>query len=99
MTTTATPDIKQDHPESQASPTPGRDPTDTSREDAHSADKPAGRRIGSHPYDDVTQGRKIGSDPYDDVTQGRKIGSHPYDDVTQGRKIGSHPYDDVTQGR
>ena len=85
MTTTVTPDIKQDRPESEASPTPGRDPTDTSREDAHSADKPAGRRIGSHPYDDVTQGRKIGSDPYDDVTQGRKIGSDPFDDVTRAR--------------
>ena len=56
MTTTVTPDIKQDHPESQAWPTLTPDLPDTTRED---------RADGFDP----TQGRKLGSDPYDDPTQ------------------------------
>jgi hypothetical protein len=72
MTTTVTPEIKQDHAESQAWPTLTPDLPDTTRED---------RPDGSDP----TQGRKLGSDRYDDPTQGRKIGSDPYDDPTRAR--------------
>ena len=100
MTTTVTPEIKQDHPESQEWPTLAPDLPDTTREDrADGFDPTEGRKLGSDPYDDPTQGRKLGSDPYDDPTQGRKLGSDPYDDPTQGRKLGSDPYDDPTTAR
>ena len=67
MTTTVTPDIKQDHAGSQEWPTLAPDLADTTREDrADWFDPTEGRTIGSEPYDDPTQGRKLGSDPYDD---------------------------------
>jgi hypothetical protein len=101
MTTTATPNTKPQHLESEARPTPDQDPADTAREEpkAHSFDPTNGPKIGSDPYDDPTQGRKIGSTPYDDPTHGRKLGSDPYDDPTQGRKLSSDPYDDPTRAR
>jgi hypothetical protein len=86
MTTTVTPEIEEDHAESQAWPTLAPDLPDTTRGD---------RRDGFDP----TQRRKLGSDPYDDPTQGLKLGSDPYDDPTQGRKLGSDPYDDPTRAR
>jgi hypothetical protein len=72
MTPTATPEIKQDHPENHESPTLAPDLPDTTRED----------RAGGF---DPTQGRQRGADPYDDPTQGRKVGSDPYDDPTRAR--------------
>jgi hypothetical protein len=72
MTTIVTPEIKQDHPESQEWPILGPDLPDATREDRADAFDP-------------TQGRKLGSDPYDDPTQGRKLGSDPYDDPTRAR--------------
>jgi len=86
MTTTVTPEIKQDHPESQEWRTLAPDLADTTRE-------------GRADWFDPTQGRTLGFDPYDDPTQGRKLGSEPYDDPTQGRKLGSEPYDDPTRAR
>ncbi len=72
MTTTVTPDIKQDHPERQGWPTVAPDLADTPREDRpESFDPTQGRKHGADPYDDPTQGRKIGSDPYDDPTRAR----------------------------
>ena len=56
MTTTVTPDIKQDHPERQEWPTLAPDLADTTREDrADWFDPTLGRTIGSEPYDDPTQ--------------------------------------------
>jgi hypothetical protein len=86
MRATVTPDIKQEHPESQEWPTLDPDRAHTAREDlADWFDRTPVRTIGLDPYDDPTQGRKIGSEPYDDPTQGRKIGSDPYDDPTRAR--------------
>jgi hypothetical protein len=86
MTTTVTPEIKQDHRESQEWPTVAPDLPDTTREyRADGFDSTEGSRLGSDPYHDPTQGRKLGSDPYDDPTQGRKLGSDPYDDPTRVR--------------
>jgi hypothetical protein len=86
VTTTVTPDLKQDQPESQECPTLAPDLADMTREDhANRFDRVQGRRIGTDPYDDLTQGRKLGSDAYDDPTQGRKLGSDPYDDPTRAR--------------
>jgi hypothetical protein len=72
MTTTVTPDIKQDHPESQERPNLAPDLADSTREDRPD-------------WFDPTQGGKLGADPYDDPTQGRKLGSDPYDDPTRAR--------------
>lgn len=86
MTTTVSPEIKQDHPASQEWPTLAPDIPVTTREDrAEGFDSTEGRSLGSDPYRDPTQGRKLGSDPYDDPTQGRKLGSDPYDDPTRVR--------------
>jgi hypothetical protein len=72
MTTTVTPDIKQDHTGSQESPTLVPDLADATRE-------------GPADWFDPTQGRAIGLGRYDDPTQGRKLGSDPYDDPTRAR--------------
>jgi hypothetical protein len=86
MTTTVTPDIKQDHTGSQESPTLAPDLADTTREDPADWFEPTqDRAIGPGPYGDPTQGGKLGSDSYDDPTQGRKLGSDPYDDPTRVR--------------
>jgi hypothetical protein len=58
MTTTVTPDIEQDHPESQEGPTLAPDLADTTGEDR--AD-----------WFDPSQGRTIVLDPYDDSTRAR----------------------------
>ena len=72
MTTTVTPEIKQDHPERQESPTLAPDLADTTREDrANRFDPTQGRKLGADPYDDPTQGRKLGADPYDDASRAR----------------------------
>ncbi|HEY1516825.1 MAG TPA: hypothetical protein VGF91_10435 [Solirubrobacteraceae bacterium] len=84
MTTTVTPDVRQDHPENHQSQIPASDVTDTSREDDR-LDPKQRRTIALGRYADPTQGRKIGADPYDDPTQGRKLGADPYDDPTRGR--------------
>ena len=83
MTTTVTPDIKQDHTGSQESPTLAPDLADTPREDPADWFDARGREFGLGPYGDPTQGRKLGSDPDDDPTQGRKLGSDPHDDPTR----------------
>ena len=58
MTTTVTPEIKQDQPESQEWPPLAPDLTDTRREDrADGFDPTQGRRIGSDPHDDPTRAR------------------------------------------
>jgi hypothetical protein len=72
MTTTVTPDSKQDHTASQEWPTLAPDLADSTREDR--ADR-----------FDPTRGRTIGLDPYDDPTQGRKLGAVPDDDPTRAR--------------
>ena len=86
MTTTVTPDTKQDHTGSQESPTLAPDLADTTREDPAEWSDPTQRRtIGLGPYGDPTQGLKLVSDSYDDPTQGLKLGSDPYDDPTRAR--------------
>ena len=86
MTTTVTPDIEQDHTESQEWPTLAPELADRTREERADWFAPTqGRTIGLEPYDDPTQGRKLGADPYDDPTQGRKLGADPYDDPTRAR--------------
>ncbi len=87
MTTTVAPDLKPDHPESEDRPTLVRSLVDTTPQEpeVRSFDPTQGRRVGTHPYDDLAQGRQIGSHPYDDPTQGRQIGSHPHDDPTRVR--------------
>ena len=114
MTTIVTPEIKQDHPESQEWPILGPGLPDTTREDrADGFDPTQGRKLGSRPLRRPHAGTQTRTDPYDDPTQGRKLAptptttpprdansaAHPYDDPTQGRKLGADPYDDPTQGR
>jgi hypothetical protein len=72
VTTTVTPDSKQDHAESREWPTLAPDLAKSTRED----------RAG---WFDPTHGPTIGLDPYDDLTQGRKPGADPYDDPTRAR--------------
>ena len=59
MTTTAAPNLKPDHTESDTRPTLVPVPADTT---------PQERDVRSF---DATQGRKLGSDPYDDPTSAR----------------------------
>jgi hypothetical protein len=87
MTTTAAPNLKPNHAESDRRPTLVPVPADTTPQepDARSFDPTQGRKIGTEPYNDPTQGRSIGAKPHDDPTQGRQIGSDPYDDPTRAR--------------
>ena len=99
MTTTVTPDIEQDHTESQEWPTLAPDLADTTREERADWFDPTQdddrRRPNDHRATRPTNGNSAPTD--DDPTQGRKLGADPYDDPTQGRKLGADPYDDPTQ--